>query len=371
MAISYRGIGRWVFLVLLFGASFLTSGCGNLEAAPATYSQDAVMQAIRDYGQGHQGTRRPPPANIPDEPDQMYSSKIRVLIYQEDFSQLEKIAQINRVERGVLLAGTWKSNAFYEGTSYPNHSDDLKDSDFTPLGEILKRWVAAYPQSGTAHIAMADFYSYYGGLARGSEFAKDVSRSRWKLFRLRTAQAKEQLMLASHLKDRDPSWFESMQLVAHDEGWERADARALLDAAVAFEPSYYHYYREYATYLLPQWYGEPGEIEAFGAEVASRVPEPEGAILYFRINSSLSCYCRQALVDLQGISYPKYKEGYEELNRLYGVSNLNANRFGFVAYMRQDKPGTQEAMQAITRKESDIWYQQGVFESAKEWVASP
>jgi hypothetical protein len=43
-----------------------------------------------------------------------------------------------------------------------------------------------------------------------------------------------------------------MQLVAHDEGWDQADVRELFDQGVAFEPEYYHHYREYARYVSPQ-----------------------------------------------------------------------------------------------------------------------
>jgi hypothetical protein len=60
------------------------------------------------------------------------------------------------------------------------------------------------------------------------------------------------LLAAARLKERDPHWYEAMQQVAFEEGWENAHARELLDQAVTFEPGYYHYYREYADYLKPQ-----------------------------------------------------------------------------------------------------------------------
>jgi hypothetical protein len=44
-----------------------------------------------------------------------------------------------------------------------------------------------------------------------------------------------------------------MQLVSHNEGWNKTQARELFDQAVAFEPSYYRYYSEYSRYLQPQW----------------------------------------------------------------------------------------------------------------------
>jgi hypothetical protein len=66
--------------------------------------------------------------------------------------------------------------------------------------------------------------------------------------------------------------------VALSEGWDKAQAKELLDAAVAFEPTYYNVYREYLNFLLPKWYGEPGEAEAF-AEQAKAAPRPVFAAL--------------------------------------------------------------------------------------------
>ena len=37
------------------------------------------------------------------------------MLVQEDFAQLEKIAQQNQIEKGRLLGGVWKTSAFYNG----------------------------------------------------------------------------------------------------------------------------------------------------------------------------------------------------------------------------------------------------------------
>ncbi len=80
-----------------------------------------------------------------------------------------------------------------------------------------------------------------------------------------------------------------MQQLAIAQGWNRSQARQLLDQAVAFEPDYYHYYREHANYLLPKWYGEPGEAEAFAEEASNKVGGQEGKFVYFEIASLIMC----------------------------------------------------------------------------------
>jgi len=162
---------------------------------------------------------------------------------------------------------------------------DKKSPSSKPLtGAILT--FALIVAVATARISLATLYLNYASFARGSGYANTVTDGQWRLFQERTVLGKQLLLEAARLKERDPYWYTSMQQVAQNEGWDKSQARELLDQAVAFEPSYYHYYRLYAAYLLPQWYGQPGDIPAFGEEVSSHVSEPDSSILYFQIVSS-------------------------------------------------------------------------------------
>ncbi len=163
--------------------------------------------------------------------------------------------------------------------------------------------------------------------------------------------AEQYLLDAAKQKDRDPHWFEAMQDVAFGIGWDKANARDLLNQSVAFEPSYYHYYREYADYLKPQWYGNRGEITKYAAKASEHLQEPDASILYFRITSTLACNCEPQTADLPGLDWPKYKAGYDAVTQLYGPSNLNSSRVAWVAYKLNDKPAAQDAFRHIDKME--------------------
>jgi hypothetical protein len=188
----------------------------------------------------------------------------------------------------------------------------------------------------STHLALAFAYLSLGSSARGTGYADTVSDSQWTDYKSCIAQAKAILLEASTLKEKDPSWYYAMLQVALNEGWDKTHFRELFDQAVAFEPNYYHYYRAYANYILPQWYGQPGELQEFAEEVSDKLPEPHAAMTYFQVMSSDACYCEEAMKDLPNIDYPKFKQGYSNVTRLFGVSNLNANRFAFVAAMFKD-----------------------------------
>lgn len=325
------------------------------------------MKTIRDYGRGHQSAISPAPASVPDETDEQYAAAINDLFVHENFAELEKIERQNRIEKGRVAGGIWKSSSFFTAIAVPP-GEERKDSDYDFRFSTAKKWVAAYPSSATARIALADIYTSYADFARGSGHADSVSDVNWKLFYSRVAQAKQGLLEAGALKDKDVHWFDVMMQVFNSEGWDRVRERELFDQAVAFEPSYYHFYRRYANYLLPQWYGEAGDVQAFADEVATHRPEPESSIFYFEIVGTLTCYCRTGMDALSQTSWPRTKLGYTNMKRLYGTSNLKANRFGFLAFVAKDRSTAREAFASIAAPEPDIWTSDEVFDSVRAWA---
>ena len=180
------------------------------------------------------------------------------------------------------------------------------------------------------------------------------------------------LIKAAQLKEKDPFWFEAMQTVALAQGWDEAQARELLDQAVASEPGYYHYYREHANFLLPKWYGQEGEVATFAEEVSNRVGGQEGLFLYFEIASVGVCQCQDDKASLSNLSWPKIKQGYVALEKLYGLTNLNNNRFAYMAYSADDKAAAQLALSRIGENiDPSVWRNRMTFQAAKAWATRP
>jgi hypothetical protein len=270
-------------LIALLALTLSTTSCAQSEASDSAGQPDTVMQTIHDYGRGHQSLLSQTNSAKPDQAAALYSAHIRSVLFQEDFAQLEKIAKQNRAEKGRLIGGAWRVVGFYDGTSAPGEEGVSPDSDWQKLLSKLQKWQAAYSDSATARISLAYFYVNYAWRARGIGLANTVEGTQWKLFNERSARAKSILLEAASFKEKDPFWYQLMQLIARNEGWDKAQARELFEQAIAFEPGYYHYYIEQSHFLLPQWYGEPGEIQAFADETLRRVPEPDGSMLYFWI----------------------------------------------------------------------------------------
>ncbi|HYL86599.1 MAG TPA: DUF4034 domain-containing protein, partial [Candidatus Angelobacter sp.] len=253
------------------------SSCGRTHASAATApaASDAVLKTIQDYGRGHSTLLSPGSATKPTETEENYEARISDLLVQENFAELEKIGRQNRTEKGRLLGGVWKTFAFYVGITKASATGRESAAFYEQQIARAKKWIAAYPDSATARLALAELYLDYGSFARGNGTADTVSESQWNQLNTLSAQAKAILLEASTLKEKDPAWYFEMQLIALDEGWDKEKARELFDQATAFEPDYYHFYRQYANYLLPQWYGEAGDVRALAEEVSKGVPDPQ------------------------------------------------------------------------------------------------
>jgi hypothetical protein len=350
----------------------VASACGHSEASSPGPAMDVLMQAVHDYGRSHQSSALPPPSPIPQETDDDYQDQIKQLFLASDFTQLEKIAQRNRAERGLVRGGAWQNQDFYNVVGSPVLVwGEQTEEGYQKQTTLLNKWIAAFPDSVTPRIALARLYLNYAYFARGEGAANGVSDSQWKLYNQRNVLAEQTLLEAGRLKDRDPHWYEAMQDVAIQAGWDKASALDLLNQAVAFEPSYYHYYRQHANYLQTQWYGEPGEIVKFAEERSSQLEDPDASILYFRITSTLACNCEAQAAELTSISWPKFKSGYLSVTRLYGKSNLNANRLAWAAYKFGDKTAAQQAFASMDHMEHDIWWSPQTYATAREWATTP
>jgi hypothetical protein len=300
-----------------------------------------------------------------------YQRHIVALLASGDYDQLEQIARDDRASRGRTVGGVWRLFDFYDAVTYPPTHPRETHVDWKAHIEAVKRWSFVHPESATARVALAGTYLNFGWFARGTEYSDSVSQEGWELLAERVELAKTALLEAASLKDKCPYWFELVQTIANIEGWDKPLAKEIVDRATTFEPTFYHFYREYANYMLPKWNGEDGEAQNFAEEISDRLGGEDGDIIYFEIASLVACQYESTKTSLEGMSWPRVSRGYAALNQRYGVSNLKLNRFAVMAYFSDDKPAAQQALAAIGEDwDHTVWKNQQTFQDAKAWAAS-
>lgn len=359
---------------------FLATCCARPQVfTPQTQDAAKLVEVVRAYGQGVQTSGPAPAKPVAEKPatasseatesETEYKSDVALNLIQKNYDALDQAAREARTRKTRFRGGTWELLYFYEALSEPTPAAQATDDDWEYHIGRLKAWESARPESAAARIALAATYLGYADKARGTGYANTVSETGWRLDNERTAMAASILVDAAKLKEKCPYWYELMQQVALGQGWDKAQARILLDQAVAFEPKYYHYYREYTNFLLPKWYGEPGEAEAFAEEASNQVGGQEGKFLYFELASLITCQCDSDDSHMQNLSWPKIKEGYAALGQLYGYSNLKMNRFAHMAVEAHDQAAAQLVFAVIGIDwDHTVWKSSQDFDNARIWA---
>jgi len=367
---------------LVAGVCLMVSGCGPKAASSAIENNhDEIMKAVRSYRLSKPASaktaEKPTAARIPlskgaPGDSEAYFAKIRGYFQQENFDALETEASEARTSKERFSGGSWKITNFYAAVmarDVPTQSPT--DADWDSALKTLKAWATAKPNSAAARIALTNAYVGVGWKARGSGYADGVTREGWKMLHQQIGLAANALLDAAKIEERCPEWYVAMQNVALAQQWDRSEMRALFDEAAAFEPEFYYFYQDYASYLEPRWSGAEGEAEAFAEESRLHVGGEQGDIIYFEIASYRTCWCDSDGGPIVQMSWPQIKSGYEAIDRLYGPSNYKNNRFALMAYQFHDQMAARSALQAIENcKDPSVWGQGDLFEKAKAWANS-
>jgi len=244
-----------------------------------------------------------------------FAGKTRNLYNASRFDELEALASQLRAEHGRFGNGSWKLRHFYEALRCRKEEPD---SMWQLHETIHKNWNAAKPRSITAHIAHADFLIEYAWHARGNKLADKVTKEGWRLFEQRLAQAKELLDASAGFEPRCPMWWSAALRVATGQGWSWDDFERLFQEAKAIDPQFRHYDIAKANYLLPRWYGQPGDWEyALSLEINRH--GGLGAETYARVVNDMSGNYDNVFRESKA-SWPLTREGFELMRQRYAES---------------------------------------------------
>jgi Domain of unknown function (DUF4034) len=279
------------------------------------------------------------------------SAEVRRLFAAGNFEGLDTLADQLRKTKARYASGMWRISAFYQELEVERRAppDVWKTQQQT-----LERWIVQRPQSITARVALADFLTKYAWQARGADWANKVTPEGWDLFAERLSAATKVLGDARSLETKDPHWWFVAQTVALGQGWDRATYERLFAEAIAFEPEYHHCYCSKARFLLPKWYGQPGEWEQFAMESAAR-PGGPGPAIYARIVDSVTGDYTDIFHE-SGASWEQTRAGFELLVSQYPDSGkLLVDFLRLAAVATDTQCGAQIFAKIGTRYDPRLW----------------
>jgi len=296
--------------------------------------------------------------------DKDMATRWRGAFENREFDQLEKEAAELRKTKALSGSGRWRIISFYE--SLLPSGEELEDQ-WQAHEQMHKDWVAARPESVTAHLAHAEFLVNYAWKARGSGYANTVTDEGFKLMTKRLGEAHQILVGAHKLKDKDPMLFETAMGVALGEGWEPGVYGDLVNDAHQFEPKCWVYDTSRAYSLLPRWYGEKGDWEAFADKAAAR-PDGLGAEVYARIVIKLFSFYDNIFRDTKA-SWPKTREGLQIMLKKYPKSVELQHRAALLATFGNDRKMAKELFDKIGDTYlPSVYRKPEVYEHYRHWA---
>ncbi|MGA2674443.1 MAG: hypothetical protein ABSE99_14585, partial [Terracidiphilus sp.] len=203
-------------------------------------------------------------------------------------------------------------------------------------------------------------------VARGNGMADTVTADGWHLFHERIKESYNVLQDATKLKARCPGWYSEMMVVGLAQGWNASQMKDIFEQAVQFEPDYFHFYKQYANYLLPKWYGKPGDASAFAKSSADAVGGEEGDQIYFHIATAL--VGKSPEFSAKELDWARIQRGYQSLTAQYGTTGWLKNEIAYMAYKFRDAAFAKQQFEAIgDHWNRSVWRDKERFDRARDW----
>ena len=323
----------------------------------------ATIRAQADAPAGAPGAEAAPESmEVQDTSARALRAQVLGLFESGQYGQLDALAQQLRTQKLRFRGGAWQLNVLYGVISSPG-STTSTDAEWEAHIGKLQQWIAASPTSATPRIALAQGYLNFAWKARGNGYAKTVTPEGWALFTQRVQSARTVLEEARALSANCPEWYHKMQTVALAQGWPRPQVELLSKAAMAHDPEYYYFALAQANYLLPKWYGKPGETETYVEQVADAVGGREGDALYFLVASRVNC-CRR--MQAPALSEAREERGFTALDQMYGSTNRERNEAAFLALRAGDTATAQGLFARIGNDwSSTVWGSKARFDASR------
>jgi hypothetical protein len=134
------------------------------------------------------------------------------------------------------------------------------------------------------------------------------------------------------------------------------------------EPEFWSNEVRVALFLLPRWYGKPGDWEAF-AESELQRNDGLGAESYARVVYSMVRYYKNVFGDTRA-RWPVVKRGYATLLGKYSGSASILNQYALLAVLASDQPAARKAFDQMKgAADPSVWAGMDVSEYQK-WAYS-
>jgi hypothetical protein len=241
----------------------------------------------------------------------------------------------------LLLRYSLLSDCFDDGrfklTSVEQFFDNLAspgDADFEARYQQIRAWRTAHPNSVAAARAEAVYWRNYAWHARGQDYGANVPPEQMALFLERLGKAGAVLAQSRSFAKQDPFWYVDSVEVAMESGQPLNVQLALYEEGKRSFPNFFILDFAMLRNLEPRWGGSAEAQAAFIERAVTQAPKSEAEIVYTRlwwfVDQGVTSDGSGTLV-ANGLSWPRMREGFEQLTGRWRSSSWIASNFAYFA----------------------------------------
>ena len=306
---------------------------------------------------------------IPDEVQEQdqIKAKALALLNDRDFDGLEALAARYRDSKEKYADGKWKLSYVYTGLE-PSGSDP--EPVWQERQKQIRSWIRDKPGSVTARVAMGAVLVDYAWQARGSGWAGSVSDEGWRSMSERLQEAAQILGETRGLQEKCPVYWSTLQRVAAGLQLDKTHYTALFEKTVKAYPDYENYFNLRAYYLLPRWYGGPGELERDLEQSADRIGGDEGDMVYAQVVWNVHEYGTTTNVFAENqFSWPRTSRGFDAILKNFPDSPAAMNEGAHLAALAGDPQKARELFLLTQgRMDTSLWDDTNQFMDSYKWA---
>jgi hypothetical protein len=197
--------------------------------------------------------------------------------------------------------------------------------------------------------------------ARGGGYAFTVRDTGWAGFESALKRARDVLDTAATKRPMGIEWHLVSQRVALGQGRSSEESQKLFEDAIACDSTCAYAYWQRADYLLPRWYGEPGEWEAWLERAVRPLPPDDADRVYSAVCVDMSHFHR-VLYREANVSWPRIRRGLLLSLQRHPKSQALLQEFAFNATLAGDFPTAHEMLRRTgPRYDPEVWRSRRVF----------
>ena len=291
--------------------ALVTASTRTLISEPRSFESREVSVAIESSSCGPVARvpARPQPAMRRVNPyDSREAARAQATAWREalekkDFAALEKLGVELRKRRWTTDPLHWEIDRFYAALGYIDAQTETRTL------ATLREWLAAYPKSIAAHIALSTALQNTAWLRRGRGYIDTVKPEDYAAYRALLVQSQSALEGVAGIEADPVYWSLRIQ---HTAQLGDGDLRAVMRAAAKHTADPEAFLMA-ATYSLPRWGGSTAQYLDVADEAGRLTSATLGDGVYAWIVYQTPWVVGDGVVDDRKIDWPRAQKGFRDL----------------------------------------------------------